>query len=64
MSVATAAAYKTFYTKAAFHFMSISKVNNRTVIIRMNATVSLTFTDGADFRLRLVIIHVGIENKF
>jgi len=64
MSVATAAAYKTFYTKAAFHFMPAFKVNDRTVIIRMNAAVSLTFTDGADFRLRLVIIHVGIENKF
>ena len=64
MGVATAVAYKTFYTKAAFHFLSISKVNDRTVIIRMNPAVSLTFADGTDFLLRLVIIHAGIENKF
>lgn len=64
MSVSAAAAYKTLNTKAAFHFLSISKVDDRTVIIRMNPAVSLTFADGADFRLGLVIIHAGIENKF
>ena len=64
MSVSTAAAYKTFYTKAAFHFMPIFKVNDRTVIIRMNTAVALTFTERTDFWMRLVMIHVGIENRF
>lgn len=64
MSMSTAVAYKTLDTKAAFNFMPIFKVNDRTVIIRMNPAVSLTITDGTDFQLRLVIIHVGIENKF
>ena len=64
MSVSTAVAYKTLDTKAAFYFMSISKVDDRTVVIRMNPAVSLTFADGTDFLLGLVIIHAGIENKF
>ena len=64
MSMSAAVAYKTFYTNTAFHFKSIFKVNDRTVIIRMNTAVALTFTERTDFWMRLVMIHVGIENRF
>lgn len=64
MGVSATVTYKTLDTKAAFYFMSIFKVNDRTVIIRMNPAVSLTFAEGTDFQLRQVSIHAGIENKF
>ena len=64
MGVSTAVAYQTLDTKAAFYFMSICKVNDRTVIIRMDSAVSPAFADGTEFCLGPVSIHVGIENKF
>ena len=64
MGVSTAAAYQTLDTKAAFYFTSIYKVNDRTVIIRMDPAVSPTFADGAEFWLVSVSIHEGIKNKF
>lgn len=64
MGVSTAVANQTLNTKAGFYFMSIGKVNDRTVIIRMDSAVSPALADGTDFRLVPISIHVGIENKF